>query len=322
MDIEKRLELVKRETSEIITEKELLAILEQKKQPVVYHGFEPSGRIFHIGYIIGINKHIDFQKAGLRLKLLMADYHAWLNEKGSMEEIRETAKRYIKGFEALGVDIKKADVVFGSEFQLKEDYFTDIMKLSLRIRLLRARRSMTLIGREEEDPHISQLFYPLMQAIDIKHLKVDIAFGDLAQRKIHVLAREELPHLGYKAPIAIHHEFLQGLQGGKMSASVPASSIMIDDMPEKIEKKIKEAFCPAKQIKDNPILQICKFIILPRESKLKVERSRKFGGDILYNSYTEIEKDFAAGKLHPLDLKVAVAASLIRILAPVRKKLG
>jgi len=311
MGLEKKLELVKRNTAEIVTEQELAKLLEEKKQPIVYHGFEPSGELFHIGYIIGINKHIDFQKAGLKLKILLADFHAFLNEKGSLDEIKKTARKYALGFEALGVDVKKADLIFGSSFQLKPEYFSDVMKLALKVRMLRAKRSMTLVGREEEDPHVSQFLYPLMQAVDMKHLGVDIAFGDFAQRKMHMLAREELPSLGFKAPIAIHHEFMHGLQGGKMSSSQPKSSIIINESPSEIKKKIGGAFCPAKQIKENPVL----------EKELKIERDRKYGGDLHYTSYSEIEKDFACGKLHPLDLKKAVAASLEKILAPVRKKI-
>ena len=321
MEFEKRLELVRRNVSEIVTEQELEKLLEEKKQPIVYHGFEPSGELFHIGYLIGINKHLDFQKAGLKLKILLADFHAFLNEKGSLDDIKKTAKKYALGFEALGVDIKKADILLGSSFQLKPEYFSDMMKLSLKVRMLRAKRSMTLIGREEEDPHISQFLYPIMQALDMKALGVDIAFGDFAQRKMHMLAREELPALGFKAPIAVHHEFMQGLQGGKMSSSIPKSSITINESPESIRKKLGEAFCPAKQIKDNPVLQICKFVIFSRKSSFKVERDKKFGGDVSYKNYEQLEKDFASGKLHPLDLKKAVSASLEKILAPVRKKI-
>ena len=345
MGLEKKLELVKRNTAEIVTEQELAKLLEEKKQPIVYHGFEPSGELFHIGYIIGINKHIDFQKAGLKLKILLADFHAFLNEKGSLDEIKKTARKYALGFEALGVDVKKADLIFAFlripvdgamfflagviyftvnsswlQYKFLED-FSDVMKLALKVRMLRAKRSMTLVGREEEDPHVSQFLYPLMQAVDMKHLGVDIAFGDFAQRKMHMLAREELPSLGFKAPIAIHHEFMHGLQGGKMSSSQPKSSIIINESPSEIKKKIGGAFCPAKQIKENPVLEICKFIIFSREKELKIERDRKYGGDLHYTSYSEIEKDFACGKLHPLDLKKAVAASLEKILAPVRKKI-
>lgn len=320
MDSQERFELIKKGIIEIITEKELHSLLSREARPVVYHGFEPSGSLFHIGYLIGINKHLDFQKAGLKLKLLLADFHAFLNEKGSLERIAKVAKLYEAGFSALGVDIKKADVILGSSFQLKPDYFSDVMKLSLRTRMLRAKRSMTLISREEKDPHVSQFLYPLMQAADMKALEVDIAFGDLAQRKVHMLAREELPNIGYKAPVAIHHDMMVGLTGGKMSSSLPGSCIMIDESPESIKAKIAKAFCPSKQTKDNPIIQICEHIIFSRVKEFRVERDKKYGGDLSFMTYSELENAYKRGELHPSDLKIAVSKSLIKILEPVRKQ--
>jgi len=318
-NVEERFELIKRNTQEIVQEDELKKLLKEKKNPVVYHGFEPSGEGLHIGSVIGINKHIDFQKAGLKLKLLCADLHAYLNEKGSLAKITHIAELYKAGFEALGVDMKKADYVLGSEFQLGHEFVLDVLQLSLRVRMLRAKRSMSIIAREEEDPHVANVIYPLMQAADIKHLNADIAFGDMPQRKIHMLARENLPSMDYKAPIAIHHDDMVGLTGGKMSSSVPNSRIMIDEESEIIKKKINKAFCPEGQVKDNPILQICEFIIFNRRNKLDIKRDRKFGGDVSYRNYADLEGDFGVKKLHPMDLKQAVAESLVEILEPVRK---
>ena len=317
--VNERFELIKRNTSEIVQEEELKDLLKNKKQIVVYHGFEPSGEGLHIGTMIGVHKHIDFQKAGLKLKLLCADLHAYLNKKGSLAKIARIAELYKAGFEALGVDMKKADYVLGSDFQLGHEYGLDVLQLSLKVRMLRAKRSMAVIAREEDDPHVAQVIYPLMQAIDIKHLKADIAFGDMPQRKIHMLARENLESLGFKAPIAIHHDDMIGLTGEKMSSSIPNSRIMIDEEPESIRKKIDKAFCPEGEINNNPILQICKYIIFHRKDKLKIERDKKFGGNIVYKNYESLEKDFEAKKLHPMDLKNAVGKSLIGILEPVRK---
>ena len=320
MDINEKFDLVKRNTCEIVTEKELKELL-KKKSPVVYHGFEPSGAGLHIGTMIGVNKHIDFQKAGFKLKLLCADLHAWLNEKGDLENIRKISQLYVAGFEALGIDMKKAEVVYGSDFQLKPEYFKDVMKMALKVRILRAKRSMSVIAREEEDPHVAQMLYPLMQSLDMKYLGVDVGFGDMAQRKVHMIAREELPALDFKKPVMIHHVDMDGLNGGKMSASIPDSRIMIDESEKDITRKIKKAFCPAKKVEGNPILQICKYIVFVREKKLKIERDKKYGGAVVFKDYEELEKAFREG-LHPLDLKNAVAETLVRILEPVRKKMN
>jgi|TARA_B100001971_G_scaffold194280_1_gene200122 tyrosyl-tRNA synthetase len=318
MSINQRIELIKRNTSEIVGEEELRELLKGKKEITLYHGFEPSGTGLHIGTMIGVNKHIDFQKAGLKLRLLCADLHSYLNKKGSLSKIEHIAELYKEGFAALGVDMKKAEYILGSEFQLGHDYVLDVLELSLKVRSLRANRAMSIIAREEKDPHVSQMIYPLMQVADIKHLKIDIAFGDMPQRKIHMLARENLPGLDYKSPIAIHHEDMVGLTGGKMSASIPNSRIMIDEDPDSIRKKIQKAFCPEKQIKNNPILQICEFIIFPRQGKLKIKRDKKYGKNLEFKDYKQLEKSYEKN-LHPFDLKNAVAESLIKVLEPVRK---
>lgn len=49
-----------------------------------------------------------------------------------------------------------------------------------------------------------------------------------------------------------------------------------------------------------------------------MERPEKYGGTIVFESYSELEQVYREGKLHPLDLKNAVAEALIELLQPVR----
>jgi tyrosyl-tRNA synthetase len=321
---EKRYELITRNLVEIIEPNELMEILEEKQNPVVYHGFEPSSKALHIGYLVGIQKHMDFIDAKLKLIILLANLHAWLNEKGDWQDIEEMANNYKKNFLACG--LSKAKFVLGSDFQLKKEYWLDVMKLALKVRLQRARRSMTLIGRKDPDPHIAQLIYPLMQVVDMKHLAVDIAFGDLAQRKVHMIAREYLKEVNYKPPICLHHIDMHPLKFGleKMSSSKPESTIFINEPDEVIRKKIMEAYCAKGVIEANPIMEILEYIVFGRigVKELKVEREKKYGGDVTYRSYQEVKNDFMKEKLHPLDLKRAVAEALIKILKPIKKRLG
>lgn len=319
MDIETRMELIMRNTVETVSEEELRALLETNTHPTVYHGFEPTGGFIHIGYLIATQKHADFQKAGLKLRILFADLHAWLNEKGTLEQIAKIAEKYKVSFEAAGVDIKKADCIMGSSFQLKPEYFKSVMQLSLLTRLARAKRAMTIIGREEENPHVAQVLYPLMQAIDIHEL-ADIAFGDLAQRKIHMLARETFPELGFKTPVAIHHVDMNGLTGGKMSSSKPETRILLNDEPDEIRQRIKDSFCPLTD-ENNPLLQIAQYILIPMTGKLRIERNKKYGGDIEFHDYQTLKQAYTTKELHPADLKTGIAESLITLLAPMKAKL-
>ena len=108
------------------------------------------------------------------------------------------------------------------------------------------------------------------------------------------------------------------LVAGKMSKSKPDASILLNDAPAEIDRKIGKAFCPAKETEGNPVLEIARLILLPRRGRFMVPRDPKFGGDVVYSSYADLVKAYASGELHPKDLKAGVASGLNQELAPVR----
>ncbi|NPV62120.1 MAG: tyrosine--tRNA ligase [Methanotrichaceae archaeon] len=316
-----RLELVTRNTEEIVTVEELKALLDNKTHPRCYVGYETSGKV-HLGHMLTANKLLDLQNAGFDVVVLLADLHAFLNEKGSLEEVRKIADYNRDCFMALGLDPEKTEFVYGTDYQLQPEYMLKILQMARNTTLNRARRSMDEVSRNSENPMVSQMIYPLMQAVDIADLKVDLAVGGIDQRKIHMLAREELPRLGLPAPICMHTPLIPGLDGQKMSSS-KGNNIAVDEPAEEVAKKIKNAFCPAKVVEDNPVLAICKYHVFPRiEGGMTVKRPAKFGGDVSYQNYEALEADFVSGAMHPQDLKKAAAEYMIEILAPVREKMA
>ncbi|MCD4841298.1 MAG: tyrosine--tRNA ligase [Methanosarcinales archaeon] len=314
-----RLALIKRNTEEIVTQEELERLLETKESPTAYVGYEPSGKI-HMGHVLTVNKLIDLQKAGFEVTVLLADVHAYLNEKGTMEEVREIADFNKECFIALGLEEGKTKFVYGSDYQLEPDYMLSVLKLARDTTLNRAKRSMDEVSRSADNPRVSQMVYPLMQAVDIAMLGVDVAVGGIDQRKIHMLAREGLPGLGYKAPICIHTPILLGLDGKKMSSS-SNNYISMDDSGKAVKKKINKAFCPEGDIVDNPVLALFKYHIMPRFEEITINRPEKYGGDLHYRGYEELEAGFASKELHPMDLKAGAADYMNRILEPVREKM-
>ena len=98
--------------------------------------------------------------------------------------------------------------------------------------------------------------------------------------------------------------------GSKMSSSEEGSFISIRDSKESIEKKIKKAHCPAKEKQENPILEIIKLIIFPRMENFEIKRPEKFGGNLTFENYDTLEKEFENGNIHPLDLKNSVSEYL------------
>jgi len=317
MNLDEKLALIKRNTEEIITEKELLDLLKKKKTPRVYCGYEPSGPL-HLGHFVTITKLMDFKKAGFHVVILLANIHALLNMKGGEKEIEREVDNWKKTIKAIGID---AEVVLGSDFQFKKEYQFDVMKLAQDSTINRGLRAMQEVARDIENARISQLWYPLMQIADIKHLRLDVALGGIEQRKIHMMGREFEKTLNHRF-IAIHTPLITSLKGPgqKMSKSIPGSGISITDSLEEIKKTIKNAYCPAQEIKENPILQITQLIIFPLFGHIEIKRSEKFGGNASFKDYKELEFDYASGRIHPLDLKNAVIDYLWRIIEPIRKR--
>ena len=321
-----KIEILKSNALEIVTLEELKKVLEKGK-PKAYIGFEPSG-IVHIGWKICTNKIKDFVKCGFDFTVLLADWHAYINDKlgGDLEKIKLCGKYMEDCFTAMGVE--KVKYLYASDYVNDPEYWGLVLKIAKNTSLSRAKRAMDIMGRAEDEAEkdLSKLFYPMMQVSDIFYLDLDVAYGGMDQRRAHMLARETAKKIGKKTPVALHTPILTGLQAkgrmnpleAKMSKSKPESMISIHDNEEDVEKKIMKAFCPEKQIEGNPILEMWKYIIFPEYKEITITRPEKFGGDLTFSSYNEMEKTFAQGKLHPLDLKKATTQYLNKILKPIQ----
>ncbi|WP_134671058.1 tyrosine--tRNA ligase [Halorussus marinus] len=317
-------ELIARNTDEVVTDEEVRELAEAPEGKRVYVGYEPSG-VLHIGHMLTANKLIDLQEAGMEVVVLLADVHAYLNGKGSFEEIEETAEKMRQQFLAYGLDAERTEFVYGSEYQLDEEYALDLHKLELDTTLNRAQRAMAEI-QGDETAKVSHVVYPLMQALDIEYLDLDLAVGGLDQRKVHMLMREELPEIGYDARPCLHTPILAdlGTGEGKMSSS-SGVTISMEDSPEDIAEKVNSAFCPPTRDPEgdleNPVLEIFRYHVFPRFETVVVERPDEYGGDLEYDDYESLAADLEGGELHPADAKGALAEYLNELVAPGREKL-
>jgi len=316
MDTESRINLITRDVLEVVTPEELREVI-RKDEPVVYTGYEPSGRV-HLGHAITVRKLRELQEAGFRVKILLADYHAYLNGKGSLESIREMADYNRECFLALGLSPERTEFILGSSFQTEPEYTDLVYRLALITTLVRARRSMAQITREARDHKVAEVIYPLMQVIDMAYLDVDVALGGMEQRKIHMLARENMPRLGFNAPVCIHTPLLHGMDGSEKMSSSKGNFIAVDDSPDEIREKVRKAYCPMGEAEGNPVVEILRYFISPLHPEITIRRPEKSGGD-LEAGYDEIIKLYTSGELHPLDLKNAVSEYLVEILKPVRE---
>lgn len=339
--------------AEVITEDELKERLASGDPLSHYIGFEISGYV-HLG--TGLMSALvmkDLTDLGVKCTVWLADWHSFINEK--LDGTFETAQKIGKGYFAEA--LKASFLAVGGnkdDLQIKlasEEYFKDgssayhfwetVIRVSQNTTTSRMLRSIDILGRKQgTEVDYAKTIYPAMQVADIFFLEVDIAHSGMDQRKAHVIMRDvaNKVYAGKSKPIAIHHPLLIGLQKPsqwpipkeaterdvimemKMSKSKGKSAIWVHDTPEEIKQKINKAFCPEKEIKYNPILNWAGHLLFRNRTKpFVINRREEHGGSLEFEHYEDLEKTYAAGGLHPMDLKAAVAEELITLLTPVRE---
>ena len=329
MSLEAKVDLVRRHAVELVTEDELRALLARGGRPKAYVGFEPSGMMqIGQGFVIAA-KIRDLVDAGFDVTVLLADWHAYINDKfgGDLERIQACGRYFEDCFRALGVP-DSVRFVTATDLVSDSAYWMDVIRASKAASVARIKRALTVMGRKEEEGDLdaSKLIYPAMQVTDIHRLELDLALGGLDQRHAHMLYRDVAPRLQWKQVVALHTPLVGGLQGGgrmdpvesKMSKSNPDGAILLPESPEDVGRKIEKAFCPPKEVDGNPVLDIAQHVLLPRDGVLRVERDAKYGGGAAFPTFEDLARAYAAGALHPKDLKAAVAQALNEALEPVR----
>ncbi|NMI82339.1 tyrosine--tRNA ligase [Marine Group I thaumarchaeote] len=335
MDILEKVDLIERPpTEEVVTHDELIELFKTNSSPKHYIGLEISG-FLHLGSLISTGFKInDFVKAGVKCTVFLADWHTLINDKlgGDWDVITKVSKYYADAFKLVCPGV---NIVLGSElYDSRKEYWREFVEFTKHMSLKRTMRTLTIMGRTEDETKIdlAKLLYPPMQAVDIHSLDLDIVHSGMDQRKIHMLVREIFPKMKWKVPVAVHHKLLPGLSKpadtsdsqvlGKMSKSDPNSGVFIHNSDDEIKKNISKAWCEEANTQNNPLLEIARTIIFHEFNEMNVERPEKFGGNISYTDYNQLETDFAEKKLHPGDLKQTVGNYLIKIISPIREKLN
>jgi tyrosyl-tRNA synthetase len=326
MNSDEKYALITRNLKEVLGEENLKGILKERDL-VLYWGTATTGKP-HIGYLVPMAKIADFLHAGCKVKILLADLHAYLDNQKAPWDLLEKRTEYYRyvikaTLESIGVDTSMLEFVTGTSFQLTREYNLDAYRWSSIVTEHDAKKAGAEVVKQVDNPLLSGLIYPGLQALDEEYLKVDAQFGGVDQRKIFIYAEKYLPHLGYKKRIHLMNHMVPGLMGSKMSSSEEDSKIDLLDDESTINRKIKKAYCKEGEVENNGLLSFIKFVYFPISSikgnpVFRVERKEEFGGNVEYSSYENLEVDFASCKLHPGDLKKGVAAAINSLLSPIR----
>ena len=300
---------LKKQQVEILTEQRFSKIVTDIQVPTTYIGFEPSS-VLHIGNFSSSVPVIKLAKHGFHSIILLADLHAFANDKGEIEEIRAVAKYDREVFEKIATKMGvggRIEYRLGTQFE-DQAYFIQLLRLSKLVNFTEAEKSMDEISKSTMSRMTASVIYPLMQALDIGVMGVNVAVGGFAQRKVHVLAIDHLKKLGYPTPVAIHSGAIIGTDGKRLMSKTFGNTINLDETQDSLETKIRKTFCSPGDIEVNPILSWYKTLILPL-----TEGSLEFG-NLSLSEYNSLEAAWAKKEISPQDFKKSVLRDLGNLL--------
>lgn len=248
---QEQLEIIKRGTSEIISEEELLAKLKrsaEKNEPLrIKAGFDPTAPDLHLGHCVLLKKLREFQNLGHTVLFLIGDFTAMIGDPSGRSETRpplteaevkqnaETYERQV--FKILDRD--KTEVVFNSKW-LASMTAAELLKLSTLENVAR------MLERDDFDKRyksgvsisINEFLYPLIQAYDSAQIKADVELGGTDQTFNILLGRDVQRSFKQDPQVAILLPILEGLDGVRKMSKSLGNYIAVEDSAVDIFGKV------------------------------------------------------------------------------------
>jgi len=247
LPIEEQLKIIKRGTSEIIPEEELLAKLkiskENNKPLYIKLGCDPTRPDLHLGHSVVLRKLALFQQLGHTAILIIGDFTAMIGDPSgrnvtrpplTFEEAQENAKSYWEQAKKI-LDPEKTKIIHNSEW-LQKMNFEDVIKLASKYTVARMLERDDFTKRFQGGVPISmhELLYPLAQAMDSVAIKSDVELGGTDQKFNLLVGRDIQREYSVEPQVILTMPLLVGTDGTEKMSKSYGNYIGIDDSPKDI----------------------------------------------------------------------------------------
>lgn len=238
MTVEKQLEILRRGTTEIISEDALAEKLKLGRPLRVKLGVDPTARDVTLGWAVVLRKLRDFQNLGHQAVLVIGDFTAMIGDPSGKSKTRKqlTKEEVLKNVEAVKaqfgkiLDIEKTEIRYNSEW-LGAMNSEDWLKLCAQTTVARIMERDDFTKRWDAHQPIGmhELMYPLMQGKDSVALKADVELGGNDQKFNNLMGRTLQEADGQPAQCIVLSPLLVGTDGKeKMSQSLGNYVSIID----------------------------------------------------------------------------------------------
>ncbi len=290
-------EFLTRGVAEVIVGAEVRALLGAGERALrVKQGFDPTSRNLHLGHAVGLRKLRTLATWGHEIVLIVGDWTTQIGDPTdkdttrpmrSREEVMANAQTYLDQFHLIvpreNTRIRFQDEWFG-KFGLR-----DVIELASRFsvqQLLAREEFRNRLDRKTAIP-IKDLLYPLLQAHDSVAIEADMEFGGTDQL-FNILAGRELQEdLGQPPQQVFIVHLLEGLDGNKMSKSIPHTAIWLTDPAAEMYGKVMSI------------------------SDALMPHYFEWGTEMPLGEVREILAALGSGGLHPRDAKERLARQIV-----------
>ena len=296
LSAEEQLHIISSGADEIVPKPALLEKLKRGKPLNIKLGVDPTAPDIHIGHAVPLRKLRQFQDLGHEVTLIIGDGTALIGDPSgrnstrpqlTREQIAVNAKTYVdQAFKIL--DPEKTTLRYNSEWIL-----------SLNMEKLLKLCSMFTVARilERDDFHnrytnnlpisIHEFMYPIMQAYDSVVIKADVELGGRDQLFNLLAGRDLMEKMEMEPQVCLTLPLLEGTDGEKKMSKSYGNYIGLTDEPD-------DMFGKVMSIPDK--LMVKYYRLASTEDVAKID---------------EIEKELAAGSLHPNKVKRALARNIV-----------
>lgn len=245
-----QIDLIKRGTSEIIPEEELVKKLERSlnegKPLNIKLGCDPSRPDLHIGHSVVLRKLAQFQSLGHQAILIVGDFTGMIGDPSgrsatrpalTLKETREHGETYFQQASKI-LDVKKTKIVYNSEW-LGKMSFEDVIRLASKYTVARMleRDDFTKRYKAGEPISIHELLYPLAQAMDSVAIKSDVELGGTDQKFNLLVGRDIQRENGQEPQVILTMPLLVGTDGVEKMSKSYDNYIGISESPKEIYGK-------------------------------------------------------------------------------------
>jgi tyrosyl-tRNA synthetase len=298
--VDEQLAYLTKGAAETIRPEELRERLEQSantgKPLRAYLGVDPTAPDLHLGHTVVLRKLKHFQDMGHTAIFLIGDFSAMIGDPTGQSETRPpltreqvdaNAKTYLEQVYKI-LDREKTEVRYNSEW-LGKMSAEQIVRLCSHYRLARMLEREDFHTRLEKNLPISvhELLYPLLTAYDAVNLESDVELGATEQKFNLLVHREIQREYGLRAQVILTMPILVGLDGQRKMSKSFGNYVGISEPP-------REMFGKLMSISDELMWSYWDLLT-----------------DLPPDGVANLRNEVAAGRLHPMDAKMRLAASVV-----------